>query len=112
MANENVEKFVEQTMNQTQAAMEQYFSFVQNAFSSFPMTSPELMDKIKGFTEQNMGTVRDFVKELGQAKDFQDVVRIQTEYIQNQFHTFTEQTKSLTGSFTNAASSGKDSFGR
>ena len=112
MAKESVENLIEQSMNQTQAAMQQYFDFVQQAFSSFPMTSPELMDKIKTFTEENMGTSRELVKQLGQAKDFQDIVRIQTEYMQNQFHAFTEQSKSLTESFTKAASSaGKNPFG-
>ena len=96
MTNENVESFIEQSMNQTEAAMQKYFEFVQAAVSSLPMTSPELMDKIKNFTEENIGTSREFVKQLGQAKDFLDVVRIQTEYMQGQFNFFTEQSKSLT----------------
>jgi hypothetical protein len=105
MAKENdVENFVEQSMDRTKAAMEQYFDFVQSAFSSLPMTSLELTDKIKNFTEENIGTSREFVKQLGQAKDFMDVVRIQTEYMQRQFNGFTEQSKSLTESFTKAAS--------
>jgi len=103
MANENVERFVEQSMNQTQGAMEQYFSFVQNAFSSFPMTSPELTEKIKSFTEENLATSREFVQQLSRAKDIQDVIRIQCTYMQDQFRAFTEQTKSLTETFTKAA---------
>ena len=103
MANENVGRFVEQTMNQTQGAMEQYFSFVQNAFSAFPMTSPEFAEKMKGYTEENMATSREFVKQLSRAKDLQDIVRIQSQYMQDQFHAFTEQTKSLTETFTKAA---------
>jgi hypothetical protein len=108
MANENVENFVEQSMDRTKAAMDQYFDFVQSAFSSLPMTSPELTDKIKEFTEENIRTSREFVKQLGQAKDFLDVVRIQTEYMQRQFNAFAEQSKSLTESFTKAASSVQD----
>jgi hypothetical protein len=33
---------------------------------------------------------------LSQAKDFQDIIRIQTEFMQMQFSVFAEQTKSLT----------------
>jgi hypothetical protein len=33
---------------------------------------------------------------LSQAKDFQDILRIQTEFMQMQFSVFAEQTKSLT----------------
>ncbi len=102
MANENAERFVEQTMNQTQGAMKEYFNFVQNAFSSFPMSSPELAEKMKTFTEENMATSREFVKQLSRAKDIQDIVRIQSQYMQDQFHAFTEQTRSLTETFTKA----------
>jgi hypothetical protein len=103
--NKDAERFVEQTMNQTQGAMKQYFSFVQNAFSSFPMTSPELAEKMKGYTEENMATSREFVKQLSRAKDLQDIVRIQSQYMQDQFHAFTEQTKNLTETFTKTATS-------
>ena len=110
MANENAGRFVEQTMNQTQGAMEQYFNFVQDALSSFPMTSPELTEKMKTFTEENMATSREFVKQLSRAKDIQDIVRIQSQYMQDQFHAFIEQTKSLTETFTKTATGSMKNF--
>lgn len=104
--NENAERVleqtgqvVEQTMNQTRGAMEQYFHFLQSAFSSVPGGSPELVDKMKSFTEQNITEAQHFVQKLGQAKDLQDVIRIQTDYMQNQFQAFGEQTKSLAETF-------------
>jgi hypothetical protein len=75
------------------------------------MTSPELIGKIKDFTEENIEASEEFVQRLGQAKDFLDVVRIQTEYMQTQFNAFTEQSKSLTESFTKAASSMQNPLG-
>ena len=110
MANEQLETFIEQSIDHTRAAMEQYFNFVQSAFSSLPMTDPELLDKIKGFTEENLFSSREFVKKLGQSKDLQDVIRIQTEYMQDRFHKFTEQTKSLTESLTKTVASASRSF--
>ena len=100
--NNDAERFVDQTMSQAQGAMEQYFNFVQNAFSSLPMGSPELTEKMKDYTEENMAASREFVKQMSRAKDLQDIVRIQSQYMQDQFHTFTEQTKSLTETFTKA----------
>jgi hypothetical protein len=100
--NENAGRAVEQTMNQTRGAMEQYFNFIQNAFSSSPFAGTELTEKMKTFTEENIAEAQKFVQKLGQAKDFQDAIRIQTEYMQNQFHTFGEQTRSLTEAFTKA----------
>jgi len=42
---------------------------------------------------------------LSQAKDFQDIIRIQTEFMQTQFSVLAEQTKSLTEAFTKASTS-------
>ena len=100
--NENAERAVEQTMNQTRGAMEQYFDFIQKAFSSYPLGNTELTEKMKSFTEGNIAEAQKFVQSLSQAKDLQDALRIQTEYMQNQFQAFGEQTKSLTESFTKA----------
>lgn len=100
---EQTEQVIEQTMNQTGEAMDQYFNFVQRAFSSFPFGSPELTEKMKRFTQINLAEAENFARNLSQAKDFQDAVRIQTEYMQNQFHAFGEQTRSLTEAFTQSA---------
>ena len=100
--NENVGQAVEQTMNQTREAMAQYFNFVQSAFSSFPLSNDEFTEKMKRFTEENIATAQEYVQKLSQAKDLQDVMRIQTEYMQGQFQVFGEQTRSLTEAFTKA----------
>jgi hypothetical protein len=49
---------------------------------------------------------------LTQAKDFQDIFRIQTEFMQAQLKEFDEQTRSLGEAFTKAAatSAGKTPF--
>ena len=101
--NENAERAVEQTMAQTRGAMEQYFNFMQQAFSSSPFGGNELTEKMKSFTEANIASAQTFVQKLGQAKDFQQAMQIQAEYMQTQFQTFGEQTRSLAESFTSAA---------
>src|SRR3974390_3021293 len=93
-------------MNQTRGGMEQYFNFLQNAFSSFPLGATEITDKMKSFAEQNIAEAQQLVQKLGQAKDFQDVIRIQTEYMQKQFRAFGEQTQSLTETVTKSATGG------
>ncbi len=98
--NENAGQVVEQAMNQTRGAVEQYFGSVEKMFSSFPLSSTELTEKMKSFTEANIETAHAYVLKLSQAKDIQEIIRIQTEYMQAQFQTFGEQTKSLTEEFT------------
>jgi len=111
--NENTGQVVDQAMNQTRdAAVEQYFNSVQKMFSSFPLGSTELTEKMKSFTEENIATAQAYVLRLSQAKDFQEIIRIQTEYMQLQFQTFGEQAKSLTEEFTKVTTGVvKNSFG-
>jgi len=94
---------VEKTIDQTRGALDNYFSFMQKAFPFYPVGGTELAEKMSGYTAQNISAARDFVHKLSQAKDFQDIIRIQTEFMQTQFSVFTEQTKSLTEAFTKAA---------
>jgi hypothetical protein len=93
---------VEQTMAQTRGAMDQYFNFIQQAFSSSPFGGSELTEKMRSFTAENIASAQNLVQKLGQAKDFQDAMQIQTEYMQTQFEKFGEQTRSLAESFTTA----------
>jgi hypothetical protein len=97
------EQVVEKSIDQTRGALDNYFSFMQKAFSFSPVGGTELAEKMSGYTAQNISAARDFVHKLSQAKDFQDIIRIQTEFMQTQFSVFTEQSKSLTEAFTKAA---------
>jgi hypothetical protein len=105
------EQVVEKTVDQTRAAVDNYFNFMQKAFSSYP-GGTELAEKMKSYTEQSISAARDFIHKLSQAKDFQDVIRIQTEFMQTQFSICAEQTKGLTEAFTKAATSGVTPFTR
>ena len=86
-------------------ALDNYFNFMQKAFSFYPVGGTELAEKMNSYTAQNISAARDFVHKLSQAKDFQDIIRIQTEFMQTQFSVLAEQTKSLTEVFTRAATS-------
>jgi hypothetical protein len=103
--NENAERALDQTMAQTRGAMEQYFNFIQGAFSASPFGGTELTEKMKSFTEANIASAQQFVQKLSQVKDFQQAMQVQAEYMQSQFQTFGEQTRSLAESFTSATTS-------
>jgi hypothetical protein len=99
------EQVVGKTIDQTREAWDNYLNFMQKAFSSYPVGGTELAEKMNGYTAQNISAARDFVHKLSQAKDFQDIIRIQTEFMQTQFSVIVEQIKSLTEAFTKAATS-------
>ena len=79
---------------------------MQKAFSFYPVGGTDLVGKMKSYTEQNISAASNFVHKLSQAKDFQDVIRIQTEYMQTQFSVCAEQTRGLTEAFTKSAMNG------
>ena len=96
-------QIVGRTMEQTQGALDNYFSFVHKVMSSFPLRGTEFGEKLKSYAETNIAATNEYVRKLGEAKDPQEVIRIQTEFVQRQFNAFGEQTKSLAEAFTKAA---------
>src|ERR1035438_1038781 len=91
----NAERALEQTMEQTRGAVDKYFHFLQKTISSYPSGGTDLGEKLKSYAEKNIAATHEFVLKLSQAKDFQDVVRIQTEFMQTQMNAFGEHTKNL-----------------
>jgi hypothetical protein len=102
---ENAEKMVEQNMEKTRGAMDNYISFLQN------ICSPALTEKMQTYTARNISASTECVRKLSQAKDFQEVFRIQTEFMQTQMNTFAEQARSFGEAYTKAATDATRSFG-
>jgi hypothetical protein len=101
---ETTEKQVEKNMENARGAMDNYFSFLRN------ICGADLTEKMKTYTEQNISASTDCVHKLSQAKDFQEVFRIQTEFMQRQMNSFAEQAKSLGEAYTKAATDASKSF--
>jgi hypothetical protein len=96
---------VEQNMEKVRGAMDSYFSFIQNIWGS-----NDLMEKMKTYTEKNLSAYTECVGKLSQAKDFQDVFRIQTEFMQTQLNSLTEQAGSLGEAYNKAATDATKPF--
>ena len=101
--NANAKQVVEQTMEQMQGAVDNYFNFIQKTMSSYPIGGTEFGEKLKSYAEKNIAVTNEYALKLSQAKDLQEAIRIQTEFVQTQFNAFGEQTKSLAETFTKAA---------
>jgi len=92
---EEVNAFAHQAKEQALAAADTYFNFLKKAISSYPSSGNAFGDSMKGYAERNVAAVHEFVQRLAQAKDFQDALRIQAEFMQSQFTALSEQTRSL-----------------
>jgi len=66
---------------------------------------------MKTYTEQNISASADCVHKLSQAKDFQEVFRIQTEFMQTQLNSFAKQARSLGEAYTKAVTDATKPFG-
>jgi hypothetical protein len=84
-------------------AMESYFSWLQNAMSAVPWSNTNLNRILVTQVTQNVAATFGFVQKLSQAKDFRDVVKVQTEFMEAQMNSFNEQAKILGEIYANAA---------
>jgi hypothetical protein len=97
------EQTAEQITKQTQGATENYFGWLQKSMSALPWTNTNLDRILLGHATQNVTATFAFVQKLSQAKNFQDVVRIQTEFMNAQLNSFNDQAKIIGEIYTNAA---------
>ena len=93
-----------QSFEQTSKAMRNYLDLLQKNIKASPGLDPDLNKKMKSYTEKNIAAAFEFSQKLTQAKDFQDFLRIQTEFVEAQWKAFNEQTKDLGETMTKGAS--------
>jgi hypothetical protein len=93
-----------QMMAQANTAVDSYFDHLKQTISATPSGGNEFGEKLKGFAEKNVATMHDFFRKLSQARDLQEITRLQSEFMQTQLTAFGEQSKSLGEAFTKAAS--------
>ena len=104
-ATDRMKQSVAETKEQALGAADTYFDFLNKTISSFPSGGTEFGEKLKSFAEKNVAATHHFIQQLSQAKDFQDALRIQTEFMQTQMQVFAEQATSLAEAFTKTAAS-------
>ena len=92
---------VEQNMEKARGAMD----FFQNIWGRNDLT-----EKMIIYTQKNISAYAEFVGKLGQAKNFQEVFRIQTEFMQTQSNSLTEQARSLGEAYNKATTDATKPF--
>jgi phasin len=99
---EDFNLIAKRTMEQAQGAAGNYLGWLQKSMSSSPWGDAELGKKLMTYAERNISATFEFVQKLSQAKDFQDLVRIQSEFMQAQLQSFGEQAKDIGEASTKA----------
>jgi len=93
--NAQARQTVDQTKEQILRAVDGYFDFLKQTISSYPSGGTELGERLKGYAEKNIAATREFIRRLSRAKDFQEALQIQSEFMQVQMQAFGEQVKSF-----------------
>jgi len=94
---------VEQITKQTQGAMENYFGCLQKTMSALPWSNTNLDRILLSYATQNVTATFAFVRKLSQAKNFQDIIKIQTEFMNAQLNSFNDQARIIGEIYTKAA---------
>jgi phasin len=98
----DVRKMTEQSMEQVRTAINSYLQFFQRAVPGNVMGGNELSNKVLNYAERNVANAFEFAQKLVQVKDVQELVKLQTEFIQSQMQAMTEQAKDLSETATKA----------
>ena len=93
-----------QTITRSYSAMDYYFDHLKKCIASAPSGGTELGEKVKACAEQYISATQEFVRDLSSAKDIQDMLRIQMEFMRTRLEAFGEQANSLGEAYIKAAS--------
>jgi hypothetical protein len=101
--NVTLDQVVDLVRDEVRGAVDKYCDLLQKTVSSSKLEGTELGEKVKDGAEKNIAMTRDYLHKLSQAKDFLEVVPIQTEFMQAQLDLFGEHIKSFGETYTKTA---------
>jgi hypothetical protein len=92
----------EQTVQEVRGFEESYYSFIHGMMRALPWAG-DFNKKLQAYIEQNFAAAYECARELGQARDVQDFVRIHTAYIQKCLQAFAAQMRDFSEAYSNVA---------
>jgi phasin len=106
------------SVEQAKLAFTNYANAANEAFSNFDQwvtasqaNAQGFRKKAIGFAQSNGLSALDFVQEIVQAKDVNELMQMQTEFVQSRIQDLTEQAKALGETATKAAVDSVQDFG-
>ena len=103
-------QFAEQSVEQARKAVDGFMTAAQKAVTTAEAqavtaqsSAKDVGQKTMSFAEQNIANSFEFAQKLVRAKDIQEVIALQQEYLQTQMKALSEQAKDLGSAATKAA---------
>ena len=94
-----------QTMANTYWGMDYYFDNLRMVIASVPSGGSMFGEMVKAYAEKNIDTTQEFARQLSQAKDLQQILQIQMEFMQAHLQAFEEEARIFSEAFTKVGSS-------
>jgi phasin len=102
--------FAEKSVEQARQAFEGFISAAQHAVSTFEgqaqtarKGAKDVTEKAMGFAEQNIASSFELAQQLVRARDVQEVLKLQSDYVKKQLQALTDQARELGESTGKAA---------
>jgi phasin len=113
----DMRKLAEQSVEQARQAFGGFINAAQQAVndmegraSTARAGAKDVSEKAVSFAQRNIMASFEFAQKLVQARDVQEMMKLQTEYIQTQMKALSEQAKELGQSASKAMESAKPKF--
>ena len=90
-----ITEIAEKTIDQAERGFSAFIEAANKSVSMIPNPTTDMSLKALSLTEQNMKAAFDHAKKLLQAKDLQEAMRLQAEFLKAQYETAAEQLKEM-----------------
>jgi hypothetical protein len=94
---DQIEAFSKDAAAQGHQAMDSYVDLLKKSVSLFPTGGIEFGEKVKDLAVENITAIHELVKKLSQAKDLEEAIGIQTEFMLSRLDAFAKQVAILGG---------------
>jgi phasin len=92
-----VRDFAVKSVNQAERAISSFVESASRSVATVPSPMNEVAQQALAITEKNLKASFEHARKLMNAKDINEVMQLQTEFLRNQFGVATEQSKQMGG---------------
>ena len=107
--NAQMQRGAEQIRQQTQNVIDGYFGLLLRSIASMPSGGTDLGEKLKAAAEKSIVDTHQFLTEVSQAKDFSELMSLQSEFMQAQIKEFSKHLQAFGEAYAKSAGGGLNS---
>jgi phasin len=103
-----VREFAQKSVDQAEKAISSFIESATKSAAVMPAPMNDIAKQALAITEANLKASFDHARKLMQAKDINEIMQIQSDFLRNQFGVATEQFKKMTGGAVPGANDDKE----